>query len=40
MNTKVVDLVTLGKFYKGYTGFFCTEFELFECKKELFECKK
>jgi hypothetical protein len=33
MNTKVVDLVTLNIFYKGYIGFFCTELELFECQK-------
>jgi hypothetical protein len=32
MNTKVVDLATLNNFYKGYIGFFCTEFELFECQ--------
>jgi hypothetical protein len=32
MNTKVVDLATLKNFYKGYIGFFCTEFELFECQ--------
>jgi hypothetical protein len=33
MNTKVVDLVTLNIFYKGYIGFFCTGLELFECQK-------
>jgi hypothetical protein len=32
MNTKVVDLATLNIFYKGYMGFFCTEFELQGCQ--------
>jgi hypothetical protein len=32
MNTKVADLATLNNFFKGYTGFFLTEFELFECQ--------
>jgi hypothetical protein len=32
MNTKVVYLATLNNFYKGYIGFFLTEFELFECQ--------
>jgi hypothetical protein len=32
MNTKVVDLATLNNFYKGYIGFFFTEFELHECQ--------
>jgi hypothetical protein len=32
MITKVVDLATLHNIYKGYIGFFLTEFELFECQ--------
>jgi hypothetical protein len=38
MNTKVVDLATLNNFYKGYIGFFCTEFELFECQYWMSAC--
>jgi hypothetical protein len=34
MKTKVVDLDTLNNFYKGYIGFFFTEFELHECQLE------
>jgi hypothetical protein len=32
MNTEVVDLATLNKFYKGYIGFFLTELEMRECQ--------
>jgi hypothetical protein len=37
-NTKLVDLATLNNFYKGYIGFFCIEFELFECQYSMSVC--